>query len=258
MAGDWIKMRGNLWDDPRVSKICDLTGEGEAAVIGGLYWVWATADQHSEDGIMPGLSLRQIDRKTGIDGFGDALVLIGWLADHPEGVRIVRFDEHNGASAKKRCATAKRVAKHRSSNDEVTHQALRDGAEAVTEALARERVREREDTEPIGSVNKRSRTLAVRPSEVPEQVWADFLAIRKAKRAPLTESAISGIEAQARLAGITLADALAVCCSRGWQGFDAKWMGNSALASPANRQEAIEARNRAVGDEWLRQQGAMQ
>lgn len=48
MAGDWIKMRSNLWDDPRVARICDLTDVGEAAVVGGLYWLWATADQHSE------------------------------------------------------------------------------------------------------------------------------------------------------------------------------------------------------------------
>ena len=92
MAGDWIKMRGNLWDDPRVSALVDATDSSEAAVVGGLYWLWATADQHTEDGTMPGLTVRQIDRKTGLPGFGQALVSIGWLADHPEGVRIVNFD----------------------------------------------------------------------------------------------------------------------------------------------------------------------
>ena len=100
MAGDWIKMRGNLWDDPRVAALVDATDTSEAAVVGGLYWLWATADQHTEDGTMPGLTARQIDRKTGIPGFGQALVSIGWLADHPHGVRIVNFEEHNGASAK--------------------------------------------------------------------------------------------------------------------------------------------------------------
>jgi hypothetical protein len=94
MAGDWIKMRGNLWDDPRVSRLCDLTEQTEAAVIGGLYWLWATADQHTENGILPGLTLRQIDRKSGVPGLGQALCDIGWLADHPEGVRILRFEEH--------------------------------------------------------------------------------------------------------------------------------------------------------------------
>lgn len=110
MAGDWIKMRGNLWDDPRVSAIVDATDTSEAAVIGGLYWLWATADQHTEDGIMPGLTLRQIDRKTGVPGLGAALVSVGWLADHPEGVRIVKFTEHNGASAKRRSSDAQRKA----------------------------------------------------------------------------------------------------------------------------------------------------
>ena len=110
MAGDWIKMRGNLWDDPRVSKLCDLTDQSEAAIVGGLYWLWAAADQHTEDGLMPGLTLRQIDRKTGVQGFGAALCQIGWLEDNPDGVRIVNFEEHNGTSAKRRCTDAQRKA----------------------------------------------------------------------------------------------------------------------------------------------------
>lgn len=114
MAGDWIKMRGNLWDDPRVARLCDLTDQSEAAIVGGLYWIWATADQHTEDGVMPGLTLRAIDRKTGIQGFGQGLCDIGWLADHPEGVRIVKFEEHNGTSAKRRCTDAQRKATSRS------------------------------------------------------------------------------------------------------------------------------------------------
>lgn len=150
MAGDWIKMRGNLWDDPRVSKLCDLCDCAEAQIVGGLYWLWATADQHTEDGVMPCLTLRQIDRKTGIQGFGEALCAIGWLADHPEGVRIVNFEEHNGASAKKRAVTAKRVANHRAGNAEETQQydrgnaqvtkpALQNEHTSVSRALARER-----------------------------------------------------------------------------------------------------------------------
>jgi hypothetical protein len=108
MAGDWIKMRSNLWDDPRVAKLADLTSASEAEIIGGLYWLWATADQHSEDGILVGLTVKTIDRKTGIDAFGNSLISIGWLENTPEGVRIVRFSEHNGQSAKRRCGEARR------------------------------------------------------------------------------------------------------------------------------------------------------
>jgi hypothetical protein len=152
MAGDWIKMRGNLWDDPRVSRLVDLTDTNEAQVIGGLYWLWASADQHTEDGVMPGLSLRQIDRKTGIPGFGDALVSIGWLVDHQEGVRIVNFEEHNGSSAKTRASTAKRVASFKAKvtqedeigNARVTVEALPKHHQTVTSALPREEKRREE------------------------------------------------------------------------------------------------------------------
>lgn len=150
MAGDWIKMRSNLWDDPRIAGVCDETDASEATVIGGLYWLWASADQHSEDGIMPGLTLRAIDRKTGIAGFGNALVSIGWIEVDTAGVRIVRFEEHNGTTAKKRAVTAKRVANHRG-NADVTQEALQDEHDDVTGALAREREREREDIKNIGS-----------------------------------------------------------------------------------------------------------
>src|ERR1044072_3133489 len=103
-------MRSNLWDDPRVSRLCDLTESTEAAVIGGLYWLWSTADQDSEDGVMPGLTSRSIDRKTGVPGRGAALAECGWIGVIKTGVLIERLEEHNGASEKKRATTAKRVS----------------------------------------------------------------------------------------------------------------------------------------------------
>lgn len=149
MAGDWIKMRSNLWDDPRVAKLCDATNSREATIIGALYWLWASADQHTETGVMPGLSLKQIDRKTGVKGFAQALCDIGWLEDNPSGAVIVHFEEHNGESAKKRAQTAKRVAKHKNGNAEVTQGALanseKGNAVSVSSALPREREREEKE-----------------------------------------------------------------------------------------------------------------
>lgn len=113
MSGEWVKMRTNLWDDPRVARLCDATDASEGAVIGGLYWLWASADDHSEDGCMPGLSLTRLDRKTGVPGLGAALVAIGWIEDTEGGLTIIRFSEHNGNSAKKRAVDAKRASRHR-------------------------------------------------------------------------------------------------------------------------------------------------
>lgn len=65
-----------------------------------------TADQHTTTGDLLGLTMRAIDRKTGVQGSAKALTTVGWLADHPDGVRIEKFEEHNGALAKRRRLTA--------------------------------------------------------------------------------------------------------------------------------------------------------
>jgi len=145
MAGDWIKMRGNLWDDPRVSKLCDLTDQSEAAIVGALYWLWAAADQHTEDGLMPGLTLRQIDRKTGVQGFGAALCQIGWLEDNPDGVRIVNFEEHNGTSAKRRCTDAQRKANVRNVSASDADKQRTESGQKTPNLGAREEKRRGED-----------------------------------------------------------------------------------------------------------------
>lgn len=64
---------------------------------------------------------------------------------------------------------------------------------------------------------------AKRPDDVPEDVWRDFLAVRKAKRSPLTPKAFEGIEREAKKAGLSIAEALTICIERGWQGFQASW-----------------------------------
>jgi hypothetical protein len=264
MAGDWIKMRGNLWDDPRVARLCDLTDSGEAAVIGGLYWLWATADQHSSDGVMPGLTLRSIDRKTGIPGLGDALVSIGWLINEPEGVRIVRFEEHNGTSAKKRCVTAKRVANHRS-NDDVTQEALQDEHESVTPALAREEKRREEKEKKEEPKNKTPRVPRFDAQAhlvgmgVNDKVAEDWLALRKKKNLAPTATAFEGVLLEAGKAGMTMDQALRTCCTRGWGGFDAGWLDKGGARSggggvvPLNRQEALERQNRKIAMEFAQE-----
>jgi hypothetical protein len=66
---------------------------------------------------------------------------------------------------------------------------------------------------------------------VDAEVARDFLAIRKAKKAPLTATALKGIESEAAKASVTLSTALATCAVRGWQSFKADWY------KPADQQQ---------------------
>lgn len=65
---------------------------------------------------------------------------------------------------------------------------------------------------------------ASRPDDVSEGVWLDFAALRKAKRAPITQTALQGIRREAHKAGWPIEDALKECVARGWQGFNAEWV----------------------------------
>lgn len=65
---------------------------------------------------------------------------------------------------------------------------------------------------------------AEKPDGVSETVWGDFLTLRKAKKAAVTETAMKTIQREADKLGWSLERALSECCSRGWQGFKAEWV----------------------------------
>ena len=66
--------------------------------------------------------------------------------------------------------------------------------------------------------------IAVCPIHVEEQVWLDFLALRKAKKSPMTVTALAGIKREADKANWDLNKAISECVSRGWVGFKAEWV----------------------------------
>jgi len=66
--------------------------------------------------------------------------------------------------------------------------------------------------------------LAERPDTVDPEVWRDFQIVRDKKKAPLTVTALRGIETEAAKLGWPLERALAHCVSKNWQGFEAEWI----------------------------------
>ena len=59
---------------------------------------------------------------------------------------------------------------------------------------------------------------------VEQQVAEDWMSIRKGKKLPLTRTALDQTIAEVEKAGMTLPAALALCCGRGWAGFNADWL----------------------------------
>lgn len=223
MAGDWIKMRVDLGTSPKVVRIASALRADRLRVVGGLHAVWCLFDVHSTDGQLDGYTPEALDELICFPGFAGAMIAVGWLESGDDFLRTPRFDEHNGQSAKRRAQETERK-----------REARKVSASDADKKRSREEKR-REDiptTDVVGDApRKRSAAPAVeRPSEVAEQTWADWLALRKAKKAPVTETVVQGARDEASKAGMQLDAFLQVWCMRGSQGLQADWI------KPAERQ----------------------
>jgi len=147
MAGDWIKMRVDLRDDPAVIAIAAATDLDEDTVVGKLHKLWSWANRHTTDGNAAGVTLFWIDRYLSATGFSQAMVEAGWMLEMTQsggGIRFPAFDRHNSESAKRRALTAERVAKHRNAGN-VTKCAPRE------EKRREEKSKEKEPAKSAGS-----------------------------------------------------------------------------------------------------------
>lgn len=80
------------------------------------------------------------------------------------------------------------------------------------------------ETEPTFSKPKKSKTNVTKPDDVSDDLWADFLAHRKQKKAIVSERVINTIRNEAKIAGWTLEEALDEVILRDWRGFKAEWV----------------------------------
>jgi DNA-binding transcriptional ArsR family regulator len=87
-----------------------------------------------------------------------------------------------------------------------------------------------------------------RLSALPPSVLADYMKVRKAKRAgEFTTTAIDGMEREALKAGLSLADAVRVCAEFGWQGFNAGWYEQRMAKRPSSTETAYQ---RSMREKW--------
>ena len=71
------------------------------------------------------------------------------------------------------------------------------------------------------------------------QLADDYVAIRVAKNAPLTATAMEGLKREAAKAGMTLEQAITYSTEQGWQGFKAEWLLNKVFGNQSKPQNRI-------------------
>ena len=108
MAGDWIKMRSDLFTHPKVVRISSALKADTLRTVGGLMSAWCLFDAHSVDGKLDGYTSETLDDHLRWPGFAAAMISVDWLADNGESLALPEFDTHNGQSAKRRAQDADR------------------------------------------------------------------------------------------------------------------------------------------------------
>jgi len=83
--------------------------------------------------------------------------------------------------------------------------------------------------------HKKKATAVACPPDVGLQEWGDWLSLRKAKKAPVTETVLKSARKEAEKAGITLNAFLTIWCARGSQGLQADWLKTNERTSFAQQ-----------------------
>lgn len=232
MAGPWLKIECATPDKPHMLAITAAMGwDDPDLAFAKLFRLWRWFDQHTINGNAAGVTPALLDRVIGVTGFVQAVANVGWLTISADGICLARFDEHNGDTAKNRAQTAKRVAEHKSN-------AKGNGfgnADTVTENVprGRGRGRGRDKSSSLRSEDGARPKAIACPDGVTERVWADWLQLRKTKKAPVTETVLTSAQDESAKAGMTLNDFLSVWCARGSQGLQADWLKPSERSKPA-------------------------
>jgi hypothetical protein len=213
-------MSTDLRTHPKVVRISSALKADRLRVVGALHAVWCLFDAHSADGSLDGYTFESIDEFVGWNGFSRAMANVEWMRIDDVGVHLPGYDAHNGASAKRRAQEAERKRASRISPQVVRETSASDADKKRT----REEKRREEKTHTLSKDD-------LLKAGVSDKVARDWLTIRKAKRAPLTETAWDTIKAEALKANLSISDAIKVSVDRGWQGFKADWLKDKGTSS---------------------------
>lgn len=174
MASDWIKMRTDLYRDPKVSLIAEallvslsdedrnvtVTLRGVTrnvlrnAVVGALVSVWGVIRHQGrrvdDDLALENVPLRVIDDIADLPGFGSAMLSVGWVVEADFGLYFPRFFEQHNADpgVSQRAKNAERQRRFREKNRNVTSNADRNVTGNVTVTPRVEKSREEKEEYP--------------------------------------------------------------------------------------------------------------
>jgi hypothetical protein len=184
MAGDWIKMRKELADDPAVISIASATGLDDYGVVGRLHKLWSWADSQTVDGnascVTGALAFAWINRYVLRENFAEAMITVGWLDVNESGIHFPNFMRHNGEPAKQRALAANRSNKQRNAK----RNAMRNATTVTREEKRREEYKSSSKEEDSAVKSEFPESLDTTAFLDAWRLWTKHRAEKKSKLTP--------------------------------------------------------------------------
>lgn len=125
MAGDWIKIRKCLPNDPRIVRMASALKADRFRTLGGVVSAWCLFDEHTDSGQLDGYTPELLEDVVGFPGLAKAMERVGWLEIGDGFLVAPRFEKHNGKTAKRRCQEADRKRSARKADTKRTREEKR-------------------------------------------------------------------------------------------------------------------------------------
>ena len=254
MANDWIKMRTDLYRDPKVSVMADelMNPDGELslyinqncmrnmtvtrnvtrnACVGALLSVWGVMRHRgvrsNDDLTCFGVSLAVLDDISDMPGFGDAMAQVGWVREDDHGLVFPRFfvDYNVEPDGKNKSKNAERQARYREKkrlaitlNSNVTRNVTGDVTVTprIEESRVEESIQEIPPLSPKGETADPPKVDPPKPAKTPRKPKETVGEFQVPPRldSPEVREALEAFERMRRNIGHPIRDRGNVC--RGW------------------------------------------
>jgi hypothetical protein len=106
----------------------------------------------------------------------------------------------------------------------LSHWLEHDDINSISEQYQCDRPERETETETKKETKREIATVVACPPDVDQQIWDDWKQLRKAKKAPVTETVVNSARKEAVKANMAFSDFLSVWCARGSQGLQAEWL----------------------------------
>jgi hypothetical protein len=240
---DWLRLWHDMPTDPKWRVIARKSGQPLACVIAVFNLVLVNASANAADrGSLAGWDDEDAAAALDMDAEAVTAIMQAMQGKVLDGARLSGWERRQPKREDATAAARKQAWKERNAPP------LNDAERSGTHGNAAERPREEESREDVSlpTVEKQSSLRSDRaeraPSPapklksedagkrrllalgVPEDLLADFLKVRKAHNAPLTDNAVLGMIREFESAGITETEGIRLCVERNWRGFRAEFL----------------------------------